>query len=275
MTEIQATVLPFDPPAARAVAALTDYFQRLGESGLVRNRQAPPHIVARSRSFTAASASIAWTLGAMVLARAAGDAEAPAEDALSRESRALHERFDRELREVPKLRKDARCDATESVQLLLSEIAMEERGLELVFERSAAGPPLALSRPLDPVLGAALSFLQLLMILTVQSESDPLVSTERAASQWWFETWSAPPRGELNEITHVIREMEFSFFDREMVSLNDTLASAGARAMPRNAFTVRQRALLDGVRRGVCGIFAVRQRRGSVTVLDDLSSGAT
>jgi hypothetical protein len=59
-----------------------------------------------------------------------------------------------------------------------------------------------------------------------------------------------------------------------MLSLRDvTLAAAAARDLPDKALTPRQGALLEGAGRSVCGVFVVRQRRGPMTLLQDIDSG--
>src|SRR5947209_6642159 len=89
--DIQPTIFTFDPAAARAFEALVDYFERLDDVAAYRSRSTDPHLMARSRKFTAVSADKAWSFGSVVLARAFGDELAPDEDAMTQDGRALVE----------------------------------------------------------------------------------------------------------------------------------------------------------------------------------------
>jgi hypothetical protein len=173
-------------------------------------------------------------------------------------------------------RKRQRCKtARESAGHLLREIALEERGIELLVATEHGGPPVLLARSIDPALAAVRSYLQLLDLLDQAFKADPLVWLEREAGNWWFEIWSAPPRTAVEEDLQRMRRQEYLFFDRRMLSLDDeTIAAAAVQRLPEKALTPRQRALIDGVSAGVCGFFVVRQRRSQMMLLEDVETGA-
>lgn len=283
MDEIQPTLLFLDPSAARAFDALAEYFERVYDA-LATPRKGQIHLELRAHSITAPAAERAWNLGRMVLARAAGDSVIPDDDALTREGRAMHDEVEQVIRSLNDFiakspipfRKRQRCEtARESAGDLLREIALEERGIELLVATEHGGTPVVLARSIHPALAAVQSYLQLLDLLEQPFRADPLVWVEREAGHWWFDTWSAPPRTAVEEDLHGTRRREFSLFDRRMLSLDDeTIAAAAAQRLPEKALTPRQRALIDGVRAGVCGFFVVRQRRSHMMLLEDVETGA-
>jgi hypothetical protein len=72
-----------------------------------------------------------------------------------------------------------------------------------------------------------------------------------------------------------MRRLEFSMFDRKMLSLDDeTFAVSAAKRLPKKAFTPRQHALLDGIGKSVCGFFVVRERQSQTTVLEHIGTNA-
>jgi len=132
-----------------------------------------------------------------------------------------------------------------------------------------------LATPIDPALATVHSYMRLLDMLDREFRDDPLVCSEREAADWWFDTWSAPSTTELEQALHDVRKLEFSLFDRSMLSLDDeTIAAAAVQRLPENALTPRQRALVEGASAGVCGCFVVRQRRSRMILLEDVESGA-
>jgi len=280
MNEIQPTLLSLDPPAARAFEALSEYFERLHKELPVKE-DGPLHVHARAHSSLAPSAERAWNLGRMVLARAAEDTPIPEPDALTREAWAMHRGVDFVVRSltdalgpIPSRRKPRGEAPRESAAALLREIALEERGIEVVVDTAPNGEPVLLAMPIDPAQAVVLSYIQLLEILEPGLRADLLCSLEHDAAYWWFDTWAAPPRTEREEFLHHIRKLEFSLFDRAMLSLHhETIAVVRARRLP-TALTPRQRALLDCVTEGICGVFVVRQRRAAMTVLEDVMTGA-
>lgn len=297
MNQIEPTLLSLDPAAARAFDALADYFERLHDLG-VNGGVAQPHVEARTHRYCFAEK--AWNFGAMVLARAAGEQNAPEEDALTHEAHDLLKAVTREVRafrhaiqepleldDTPPIRLRAtkrkpREHYMESAAALLSEIAREERGIDATFDTGPDGQPVILAMPSDPAVAFARSFFSLMDILEIGTESlgldsaeaDQLVSLEREASAWWFGTRSTAALSKRDELGQQCREQEFSFFDRKTAVLGETLASAAARRLPWNTFTRRERALVEGIGRGVCGFFVVRQRRGPIIVLEDIATGA-
>jgi len=158
---------------------------------------------------------------------------------------------------------------------LLRDIALEERAIGLSVENAADSELVVLATSVDSAAVAATSFCQLLCILQDACKVHPLAYRELRAPLWWFERWTAAPVTERDQLDWWFRQCEFSFFDRKMLCLDDqTLAAAAAKLLPKNALTSRQRALIDGVSRGVCGIFAVRQRRSQTMLLEHLETGA-
>jgi hypothetical protein len=283
MNEIQPTLLSLDPPAARAFEALAEYFDSVCDV-VSWPRKGQLHVIARARSQTARSAERAWNLGRMVLARAAGDRVVPEEDALTREARAMHDEVETAVRSwnrmvaacpIP-LGKRRRCETPrESVGALLQEIALEERGIDVVVETALDGRPVVLAMPVDPALATVHSYIRLLDMLDHEFEDDLLVCLEREAADWWFDSWSSSSTTELEEDLQDVRKLEFSLFDRSMLSLDDeTIAAAAAQRLPENALTPRQRALVEGANVGVCGCFVVRQRRSHMILLEDVETGA-
>ena len=168
MNELQPTILSLDPPAARAFEALAEYFEYV-YSELPLPQQGQLHLNTRMYMMTAASADLAWTLGRMVLARAAGDAPAPDQDALRRATRAMRDEVEREIRTfkapIPaalnitgKRPRPEKC--RESAGALLREIALEERGIEIVLDTAPSDQPVVLAMPIDPAEAAVESYVQ-------------------------------------------------------------------------------------------------------------------
>lgn len=283
MNDMQPTVLILDEPTTRAVDALTDYFVQLNRRGIDAYPFAAPHIIARASLITAPAAADAWRLGGMILARAAGDAAAPGDEALAGTAARLREDiavaldvFDDTLR-MPapfgkRAEREARARAADSAGTMLHEIALEERCVNAVLGVQPDGKEIVLARPLEPAAAFAQLFEPLLDFLDLRAEDTELVAMERNASAWWFDTWSAPSKGNAETFAHEHREREFSLFDRDMVSLDESLASAVARHPSAESLPARQRALLDGVLTSVPSLFVVRERHGADVVVEDLDT---
>lgn len=299
MNDIEPTIFAFDPAAARGFEALVDYFERLDDVGAYRSRRTPAHLMARSREFTAVSADKAWSFGAAVLARAFGDELAPDEDAMTQDGRALVEALNREIEpfldaleeaallyaEVPspRLGRRPREQHVASAASLLRDIALENRGVDVTVSSGPDGQPVILAMSIDEPLTFIRCYASLMDIIEMRVRTcgiagpsmDVFARYERQASAWWFDRLTAPAISERDEIGKALREQEFSLFDRKAVCLGDTLASAVARRLPRNALTPHQRVLLEGIGRGVCGLFIVRQQQGPIAVLEDVDTGTS
>lgn len=276
-------MLSLDEPATRAVDALTDYFVELHRRGIDVYPFAAPHIVARANPITASVAARAWSLGELVLARAAG-AAAPDDDALAGAAARLRAEtavalsaFDDRLNIAAPLGKrverEVRKRAADSAGSMLHEIGLEERGVDAILGVEPDGKQVVVTHPLAPAAAFVQLFEPLLDFLDLRAEDTPLQAMERNAAAWWFDTWSAPAHNEIERLAHEQREREFSLFDREMVSLDESLASAVVRHPSAAGLPTRQRALLDGMLRSVCSLFVIRDRRGAVVVAEDLDSG--
>jgi hypothetical protein len=65
----------------------------------------------------------------------------------------------------------------------MREIALEERGVEIVVDAAPRGQPVVLVMPIDPAMVAALSYVRLLQMLDRALEKKPLVWNERKAAE--------------------------------------------------------------------------------------------
>lgn len=95
---------------------------------------------------------------------------------------------------------------------------------------------------------------------------------EREASRHWFDRFSLARYPEEMELSHYVREQEFTFAGREFVSLGDTVARnyaihKGATLRPA------ARRMLEALVRSRASLFAVRERRGASSVMEDLADG--
>src|SRR5690348_4940234 len=159
MNQIQPSLLPLDLPAARAFEAIAQYFERSYRE-LPPPRQGQLHLFVRTHSGTAPSAARAWNLGRMVLARAAGDTLMPDQDALLRETQAMHDEVEKAIRSYydfmgmpnPVGRRPRSETFRESAGALLRDIGLEERGIEVVVDTAPDGQPVVLAMPLDPAM---------------------------------------------------------------------------------------------------------------------------
>lgn len=95
---------------------------------------------------------------------------------------------------------------------------------------------------------------------------------EREASRHWFDRFSLSKYPEEMELAHYVREQEFTFAGREFVSLGDTVARSYA---VHKGATLRPavRRMLEALVRSRASLFAVRERQGASSVMEDLSDG--
>jgi hypothetical protein len=94
---------------------------------------------------------------------------------------------------------------------------------------------------------------------------------ERLASRYWFDRFSLPTYPEEMELSHYVREQEFTFAGREFVSLGDTVARN--YAIHKGATLPAVRRMLEALVRSRASLFAVRERQGASSVMEDLSDG--
>jgi hypothetical protein len=95
---------------------------------------------------------------------------------------------------------------------------------------------------------------------------------ERQASRHWFDRFSLSKYAEQMEFSHYVREQEFTFAGREFVSLGDTVARNYAA---HKGATLRPavRRMLEALVRSRASLFAVRERQGASSVMEDLADG--
>ena len=156
---------------------------------------------------------------------------------------------------------------------LVAEVGCEEHSAA-VFPLPLPDGELALAWQPLPREAADVGLMERIMDrLELWAGQDDLGVLERQASRYWFERFSLPKHTEESELSHSVREQEFTFAGREFVSLGDTVARnyavhEGATLQPAVA------RMLEALVRSRASVFAVRERDGASVVLEDLSDGS-
>lgn len=102
---------------------------------------------------------------------------------------------------------------------------------------------------------------------------DPRLELERRASRWWFDRWSVLRRGALEEFSWSHREREWSLVDRSTMALGVSFVEAYREQAFFPDIGARQQALARALPASFAGMFVVRERDGSTTILESLSDG--
>jgi hypothetical protein len=163
-----------------------------------------------------------------------------------------------------------RGSSADATAALLREVALESFDAD-VGVRARGAAHLLVSEAIDPATAHVRLLDTLLSRLEASLLGNELLLVEREASSWWFRRWSVRG-GPDSEHGRRIREMEWSFIDRPTLFMGPVLerflALGGQARLPE-----RQSRLARALLSSFSGVFAVRDRRPDVALLQDVESG--
>jgi hypothetical protein len=257
--------------------ATADHLRALAGIG-ARPEGVTPELVMQRLPFGEEASAELRRLAEQLLRHALGDARAPSEEELERQSTALSEALERaasaEGRPAERISapRAERGRLTSDVGELLREVGLELLDVSVsLTARQGAAPPVLAARAVKPTTAHVLLLDRLLGRLEASIVGHELLQLEREASRWWFQRWSAEP-GREGQRARAIREREWSLAERGTLYMGPVLDNFVGRGLARS-IPSRQQRLAQALQASFAGVFVVTARRDDVTVMKDVESG--
>jgi len=153
---------------------------------------------------------------------------------------------------------------------LLHEIGLDRLDLEVYRVRDPEAGEALVAEPVASETAHVLLLGRLFQRIEALLMSLPLLALERIGSAWWFAAHSAPPSREP-DLSHGVREREWSLFDRATLALRRSMADAYAATSLCREGPARLRRMAQASCASFAGGFVVRERTAdSVVVVEEM-----